>query len=144
MPIDKTKYPPDWPQISQQVRSAVGWVCEWCGAPNKAVIIRDNPRDGAAWRLVKEVYNPGLILVGGRVGGMEPTANFTWAQLQQHGLTRVILTVAHLDRNPSNNDRRNLAALCQRCHLIHDILQHLANRKYGREHGGDQQLKLEL
>lgn len=28
-----------------------------------------------------------------------------------------ILTVHHLDHNPENNIRTNLAALCQRCHL---------------------------
>jgi len=27
------------------------------------------------------------------------------------------LTAAHLDANPGNNERWNLAALCQRCHL---------------------------
>lgn len=28
----------------------------------------------------------------------------------------VVLTVAHLDQDPSNNDPANLAALCQLCH----------------------------
>jgi 5-methylcytosine-specific restriction endonuclease McrA len=32
----------------------------------------------------------------------------------------VVLTVAHLDQNPAHNDRANLAALCQRCHLNYD------------------------
>jgi hypothetical protein len=35
-------------------------------------------------------------------------------------IVRIILTVAHLDQNPANNDESNLAALCQRCHLNHD------------------------
>jgi len=34
--------------------------------------------------------------------------------------SRVVLTVAHLDRNPANNAESNLAALCQRCHLNYD------------------------
>jgi Holliday junction resolvase RusA-like endonuclease len=34
--------------------------------------------------------------------------------------SRVVLTIAHLDQNPENNDRGNLRALCQRCHLRHD------------------------
>lgn len=33
---------------------------------------------------------------------------------------RVVLTIAHLDQDPSNNDASNLQALCQRCHLNHD------------------------
>lgn len=32
----------------------------------------------------------------------------------------VILAVAHIDQNPSNNARSNLMALCQRCHLEFD------------------------
>ena len=41
----------------------------------------------------------------------------------------VVLTVAHLDRDPSNNpeDGSNHAALCQRCHLNHDREQHMRN-----------------
>ena len=30
--------------------------------------------------------------------------------------SRVILTIAHLDQDPANNDTANLAALCQYCH----------------------------
>lgn len=32
----------------------------------------------------------------------------------------VVLTVAHLDQDPGNNDWANLAALCQRCHNLWD------------------------
>ena len=41
----------------------------------------------------------------------------------------VVLTIAHLDQNPANNERSNLRALCQRCHLIHDRDEHLRVRK---------------
>ena len=47
--------------------------------------------------------------------------------------TKVVLTVAHIDRNRTNNRFWNLAALCQRCHLNHDRNDHIFNRKYGRE-----------
>ena len=30
--------------------------------------------------------------------------------------SRVVLTIAHLDHDPANNDADNLKALCQRCH----------------------------
>lgn len=55
---------------------------------------------------------------------------------QPHRITgsKVILTVAHLDRDRRNNRFNNLAALCQRCHLNHDRTQHIRNRKYGRYH----------
>jgi len=56
--------------------------------------------------------------------------------------SKVVLTVAHIDHDKTNNRFNNLAALCQRCHLGHDLKQHVANRKYGRKHKGDHQLKL--
>lgn len=44
--------------------------------------------------------------------------------------SRVVLTVAHVrDSAPENCDPRNLAALCQRCHLHHDRARHAAVRK---------------
>lgn len=47
--------------------------------------------------------------------------------------TRVVLTVAHLvDRDPMNCADENLAALCQRCHLVLDGLQHAATRAANR------------
>lgn len=34
MPMDNTRYPPDWKGISLRVRAAAGNKCEWCGAKN--------------------------------------------------------------------------------------------------------------
>lgn len=38
--------------------------------------------------------------------------------------SRVVLTVAHLDHDTTNNTRENLRALCQRCHLRYDKQLH--------------------
>lgn len=43
-------------------------------------------------------------------------------------MTQIQLGVAHLDHNPQNNGDDNLAALCRRCHLIHDKLHHKETR----------------
>ena len=32
MPMDRTKYPPDWEEISLAVRARAKWKCEFCGA----------------------------------------------------------------------------------------------------------------
>lgn|GEM_PF-7130269 len=74
----------------------------------------------------------------------EDTEKMTWARLRFHKLTKIVLSVAHLDRDSKNNNRNNLAALCQKCHLNHDILQHVRNRLYGRHHAKEHQLKLQL
>ena len=42
--------------------------------------------------------------------------------------TRVYLATAHLDHDPGNSHSRNLAALCQRCHLLHDRPEHRRRR----------------
>ena len=41
--------------------------------------------------------------------------------------SRVVLTVAHLDHDTTNNDPENLRAWCQRCHLTYDALHHAKN-----------------
>ncbi|MFN3803236.1 HNH endonuclease [Belliella pelovolcani] len=56
--------------------------------------------------------------------------------------SKVILTVAHIDRDRNNNRFSNLAALCQRYHLNHDRSQQIRNRRYGREHKEEHQLRI--
>lgn len=131
MPMHRHKYPPEWSAISLAVRTEAGWCCEWCGAPHKAVIERLESGDFYELDWITETD-----------GSVVTTDRLTWDRLRFHGLTRVILTTAHLDRDPSNNARENLAALCQRCHLRHDIHQHITNRRYGRNHTREEQLKL--
>jgi 5-methylcytosine-specific restriction endonuclease McrA len=45
---------------------------------------------------------------------------------------RVVLTVAHLDHDTTHNERANLRALCQACHLRLDRWLHVRNRRYGK------------
>jgi hypothetical protein len=42
--------------------------------------------------------------------------------------SRVVLTVSHLDHDPTNSATSNLAAGCQRCHLAYDLHRHIDNR----------------
>jgi 5-methylcytosine-specific restriction endonuclease McrA len=57
----------------------------------------------------------------------------------------VVLTTAHLDHDDTNNARANLAALCQRCHLRHDLKQHMANaRATRRRKKRNHELELEV
>jgi 5-methylcytosine-specific restriction endonuclease McrA len=47
--------------------------------------------------------------------------------------SRVVLTIAHLDHNPTNNDYNNLRALCQRCHNRYDNKHRRKNANITRE-----------
>ena len=40
----------------------------------------------------------------------------------------MVLATAHLDHDPTNNRPRNLKALCQRCHMLHDHREHRRRR----------------
>lgn len=127
MPINYKEYHPDWKAISLRIRKErAGDKCEWCAAPNGMVIKRSLKDRDLPWRLAD--------------GGHEE------AQLASDGeirLTKIVLTVAHIDRDKTNNDDANLAALCQRCHLNHDRKQHAENRRNGRNWKRDQ-TKMEL
>lgn len=46
--------------------------------------------------------------------------------------SEVVLTVAHLDHQPENNDRANLKAMCQGCHLNYDRDHHAESRAKNR------------
>lgn len=110
MPINRDAgYPADWTLISAWIRVEVaGGRCmcpDGCGSKRHPVGWgRCDMRNGA-------------LLPGGGRGGRP---------------ARVVLTVAHLDHNPANNDLSNLRALCQACHLHHDVGQHAASRARSR------------
>lgn len=52
--------------------------------------------------------------------------NYSWVQ-REHKPVRIILTIAHLNHDINDNRDENLAALCQRCHIRHDVKQHAWN-----------------
>lgn len=94
-------------------------------------------------------YHPKWKLISKLIRVNRAKGNCEWCgavNYQPHPVTcsKVVLTVAHIDHDKTNNRFGNLAALCQKCHLGHDIKQHVDNRKYGRNWKGDHQLRMEL
>ncbi len=43
-------------------------------------------------------------------------------------ITKVVLAAAHRDHDTANNEDANLAAFCQRCHMLHDRDEHQRRR----------------
>lgn len=119
MPVDWSRYPPNWKtEIVPRIRARSGDKCEWCGAPNHTYILRlPGTRQ---WDLAPEgLIIDELVDIGYR-------------------LTLVILTTAHLgtphpdgtpgDKHDKHDNRdENLAHLCQRCHLLYDLDDHVRN-----------------
>jgi hypothetical protein len=109
-------YPSDWPEISRRVRfERAAGMCQGCGRPH-GVTVRCLP-DGGWFDATRHTW---------RNGRGRPSRWPNLEEAAQMRRTRVILSAAHLDHDPSNNRRRNLKSLCQRCHLIHDRPHHLA------------------
>lgn len=118
-------YPIDWPIITDIVRFVrAGGACEHCGRPHGKRIAQLVDIDGAWWDADRRRWRDGR----GRT--MRPQPGFV--ALDAIRLTRkpVYLATAHLNHDPSFSgpNWRNLAALCQRCHMIHDGPEHRRRR----------------
>ncbi len=110
MPIAKhmrALYPANWKEISRRIRfERAGGKCEVCGVADGARGYRD-----AAGKFFED----------GSIGEMDsPYLVNPRPKTQDPRPIKIVLTVAHLDHNPANNNDGNLKALCQRCHNKHD------------------------
>lgn len=121
MPINSDKrklYPPDWKLRSRFIRFyRARNKCEVCGAPNGQIILRGDDcymtEDGRVF-----CDRTGKLLGHSRM-----------SEFPAYRMTRVILTVAHLDHDVTNNSFFNLRAMCQKCHLRYDMKRHISNRR---------------
>lgn len=105
MPMDRSRYPQNWPEIAQQIKDEANWTCQNCGRECK----RPNERRlDFIDRVVFQRLNCGCPEDHALLSEM----------LEKPG--RFVLTVAHLDQDPGNNLPSNLKALCSVCHLQYD------------------------
>ena len=116
-PQYKWFYPIDWPQLSAVIRfERAKGRCQRCGRPHGREI--RHLGDGRWWDEDERSWRNGR---GRRL-----------ARRMGDGIavrtTRVALAAAHLDHDPTNNRMRNLKALCQRCHMLHDQKEHRRRR----------------
>lgn len=120
-------YPIDWPQLSATVRfDRAKGRCQHCQRPHGKTVVHLG--DGRWWDETRGRWCDDL---GKAVRGL-PAYDGLFPQ--KTGLvtrvTKVILATAHLDHNPGNSRARNLKALCQRCHMIHDRAEHRRRRNH--------------
>ena len=122
MPIDRSKYPADWNAISLRIRARENQECKFCRAPNGQLIGRSV--DGKSYmRACGEV----LDSTTGESLGLHTMGDYRIIRF-----VKVVLTVAQLDHDTTNNDDANLAALCQQCHLRYDKALHAENAQRTR------------
>ncbi|MGG6240913.1 HNH endonuclease [Nodosilinea sp. AN01ver1] len=121
MPMDRSRYPENWEAIAIAVKEVARWHCQHCGRPCRKpdeslfeFVVR---MEGEDWPELDWVNHTAVSTICDAPG-------------------RFVLTVAHLDQDPSNNDPSNLRALCSVCHLRHDAPYREANRQAKRERDG--------
>lgn len=113
-------YPIDWPQLSAMIRfRRAGGRCESCGRPHGQTVWHLG--DGRWWDAQVGSWRDG----SGRVIFL---AVATGDVLRSARKTRVVLAAAHRNHDTTDNASANLAAFCQRCHMIHDRPEHRRRR----------------
>lgn len=128
MPIDYSKYPPNWKtEIRPAVLARAKNMCEKCGVLNHEIIKRE--KDGT-FRYISPIERD---LIYSKINNSGYTKT---GAIKHLGFTKIVLTIAHLDHDSDNwsVDIERLRAWCQKCHLGYDIKKHTANRKYGINH----------
>ena len=106
-PENKARYPKDWPEIRQCMLLRAKDHCEWhdCKAHNG---------DRGTWEAGEWIKFSG-----------PDSWRLTDLDGNPRRMTRIVLTIAHLDHTPENCEPSNLRALCQRHHLAYDQRHHL-------------------
>ncbi len=110
---------PAWRATRARILERAGNRCERCGKPNGEHL---RVTRGGIW------YDDAAS--GWRNDAGELNAlNYPAMTRRTVYVIRCVITIAHLDHNPENNADGNLAALCQHCHLKHDVRFHHANAR---------------
>ncbi len=99
-PENKALYPDNWKEIRQDILARANHCCEFCGVENYSFRLKIDHTH------IRPPTEKGLDLR-------------EWS--------KIVLTIAHLNHDPTDNDYENLKALCQKCHLNYDKELHMYN-----------------
>lgn len=129
MPIDYKKYPPNWKtEIRPAILKRDGNCCKFCKVPNHSIVCRGVWNGKEVWQDddggIYDATN-GNFITDSYVGDV-----FT---NDTQRVTKIVLTIMHLDHDITNNDYQNLAAGCQKCHLNYDAVNHKKNANETRK-----------
>jgi len=124
MPCDYKNYPANWKiEIRPAILERANNQCEHplCCVTNGDIGYRS--LDGSFWPvsvIMDRLEDSGIDL-------------FAEGEPLHHAADKkpikIVLTIAHLDHDTTNNDYSNLKALCQLHHLRHDVSHHKQTRR---------------
>lgn len=127
-PENRDRYPTDWNEIRERIRTRAGDRCEFCNVGNHWI----GYRTGSLGTFVLTGFNEKLARSWPSVAELDPHPI-------GYGRLEIVCTVAHLDHVVENCADDNLAFLCQKCHLAHDQVHHqqtaYATRREGKAVG---------
>ena len=125
MPVDKSRYPDNWNEITARIRLRANNRCEQCGVPNHAYIVRSS-EDAERYLILRE--DGCQYTQDGQIIRMSETPSEFAGDM-----IRVVLTVAHYpDPNPMNCADDNLHCLCQLHHNRLDSPMRVVNARKTR------------
>ena len=118
-PENRARYPKNWKDVRARILDRAGNKCE--GSP-----AFPDCRIGNGWfrnNTTGEIVPPDSGVIE------------AWEFADGDSVTRIVLTIAHLDHTPENCADDNLKAMCQRCHLTYDAKLHAQNANETRRKG---------
>lgn len=123
-PENRKRYPANWKtEIRPRILARANHCCEFCGVPNKSLLIYRNNKLDDIVKPTDYLYD----LYKNDIGA-------TWSsrengKIVRYRLALVVLTIAHLDHIPENCNDDNLRALCQKCHNSYDAKHRVETRR---------------
>lgn len=123
-PENKSLYPKNWKEIVASVRERSGNKCEWEGCGCK------NGSDGV--RYPDGRFEP-FVVPSPEVDPHGSYFDRDFWEVDGAKIIKIVLTTAHLDHDPTNNDLSNLRHWCQYHHLRYDAKHHAETARKTRE-----------
>jgi 5-methylcytosine-specific restriction endonuclease McrA len=105
-----------WRATRKRILARAEGRCEFCDVADRAVIVRG---PGGFWSVLGGAWRDAK---GEDVDGLRVPLARQWT-------VEVILSCAHLNHVAGDDRDDNLAALCQRCHLVYDARLHYAGAR---------------
>ena len=116
-PENKALYPGNWKEIRRAMLERAGNQCEWYGIAGASEPV---PADEAAEWERCDAYHHAHGYWDSEVFVSLSPIEVKQRAYSPYKLVRIVLTIAHMDHDPTNNDPANLKALCQRHHNRYD------------------------
>jgi hypothetical protein len=105
--------------------------CERCGKPNRSLVLTASghyklPGRRDYWMFWRSTNDSIWTDQDGKPAEIILPAD-------RVRMTHVVLTIAHVNHDPTDNSDDNLQAWCQWCHLIHDVAHHRESRGFRKD-----------